>query len=316
MTKNNSTTPKSRALQIISIIIVILLCLACVGVTVWFYVFANTPYEFSLDDYLSSATLVWHDEFDGNAVDLSKWNVEGANEAEGRTPRRGGYWSADSVRVDGGNLIIDVTKRDDGFFYAGAVTTHDKYESKYGYYETRCQLPKNNGIWAAFWMMPVDIDGLFASGETDARVAGAEIDIFEAAFFPKSVVQQNVHIGGYGTKHQSFPNVMALFGDYGDIYDDFHTYGLYWDENIYIFYIDGKRIWSTDCQNNVSQIDSAIYLTTEVGGYVKDGVPVPGTSWGDHKSPDCSENDWSKNDVRFLVDYVRHYKNGNGNGNV
>jgi len=105
---------------------------------------------------------------------------------------------------------------------------------------------------------------------------------------------------------------MALFDDYGDIYDEFHTYGLYWDENIYIFYIDGKRIWSTDCQNNVSQIDSAIYLTVEVGGYVKDnGVPTPGTSWGDHKSPDCSENDWSKNDVRFLVDYVRHYKNGN-----
>ena len=48
--------------------------------------------------------LVWHDEFDGDKLDESKWDV-----AEGR--RRDGWWSRKAISLDGkGHLAISTLK--------------------------------------------------------------------------------------------------------------------------------------------------------------------------------------------------------------
>lgn len=267
---------------------------------------ASLPEKFSLHNYLQKAELVWADDFDGTAVDASKWRVQTGKDGL-PIPRRGGYWTADAVSVSDGHLTIKTYMGDDGEFYSGAVQTDGIYESKYGYYEVRCKLPKAYGIWSAFWLMPGG--GLMGQENADAKLYGAEIDVFEAPAYPYDLVQQTLHAGGYGDNHVGATNLKWLVTSYSNLYDEFHTYGVYWTPDIYIFFVDGQEVWKTSMNDNVSRVDEYMILSVEIGGNVVDGVPVPGSAWGNpmFKSPDCDANDWSES-ADFVVDYVRHYR--------
>lgn len=286
----------------------VILCVVGTALGVYFGLFADASYFFDLEHYLKTAELVFSDEFDGNAVNEANWTVEGKDAEGGRIPRRGGYWTDEAVSVKDGNLTIKTYKAEDGHYYTGSLTSENKYENRFGYYEIRCKLPSAYGIWSAFWLMPSD--GAFDTENPDATVAGAEIDVFEAPAYPKATVQQAVHIGGYGKNHKSVFNVKWLVADFGDLYNEFHTYGVYWNKDIYIFYVDGEAVWKTDVSDNVSTLSQYMIISTEVGGKTVGGEPVPGVAWGNpvlFKSPDDELNDWSDS-ADFVVDYVRHYR--------
>ncbi len=312
-TIENGVKPKRKKLtkKAIALIVVcsLLGSIVIVAIGLWFGIYADKKYEFSLEQYLSGAKLVWSDEFDGTEIDGEKWLIEGEGHEDNRYPRRGGYWSTDAVSVSDGFATIKTYKADDGYYYTGALSSQDRYESKFGYYEIRCKLPKAYGIWSAFWFMPVGDE--FHNGNDDGKSAGNEIDVFEAPAYPREKVQQTVHIGGYGAKHRTITNIKWLINELGDVYDEFHTYGLYWNEEIYIFYVDGKVVWKTDAGGHVSIIDEYMIISTEIGGKVnKDGIPETGVAWGNptmFKNPDTELNDWSKS-ADFVIDYVRHYQ--------
>lgn len=264
----------------------------------------NVRTDFSLDEFLRTAELVWEDDFDGTSLNPEKWNVEGE---KGRLPRKGGYWTKDAVVVENGNLRIRTYRDVDGAYCSGGVHTKDRYAPRYGYFEARIRLPARYGVWGAFWMMPQNDDAFF-SGNTDARTAGAEIDIMENPCFDKPRIQHAIHAGGYGPGKILLARPVHKCGNLGDIYGEFHTYGLYWDEDVYIFYVDRKPVWITDMRGNVSGIGEYLFLSVETGGKAKNGIPVPGLVWGNpaFHSPDCKKNDWSV-PADMVVDRVRHY---------
>lgn len=270
----------------------------------YFGLYYTPHYNFDLDEFLSNAKLVWADEFDGPTIDSNKWQT--CNE-EPKQPRRGGYWSDDAVRQESGNLIISTELRSDGHFYSGAIETRDKYHSKYGYYEVRCILPPACGIWSAFWLMPVD-GVLFGNGGSP-DIAGVEIDIMESPLYPQNKVSQAIHVSGYGKGSKTFLNLKSSFQSYENLYTDFHTYGAYWNEDIYIFYIDGKEVWQTNCKGQVSHVEEYILLSVEVGGTTVNGIPEPGHAWDSpiYPKPTDDRNNWST-PKEFIVDYVRHYQ--------
>ncbi|HQN02093.1 MAG TPA: family 16 glycosylhydrolase, partial [Candidatus Hydrogenedentes bacterium] len=126
--------------------------------------------------------LFWEDNFDGNALDDSKWAVRG----EG--PRAIGYLSSEAVAVEDGFLKITAFEKN-GTILTGAVGTQGRFETTYGYFECRAQLQKSPGNWAAFWIQSPGI----AKGEDPGKY-GVEIDIFE--YFKKSgedIVSHNLH---------------------------------------------------------------------------------------------------------------------------
>lgn len=309
--KKEKSAGKKLTKKAIALIVVgsVLVAIVAVALGLWFGIYADRKYDFDLKKYLSEAQLVWSDEFDGAEIDSTKWLVEGQGHENNRIPRRGGYWSTDAVSVSDGFATISTYKGEDGFYYTGALNSQYKYESKYGYYEIRCKLPKAYGIWSAFWLMPIGDE--FEEGNGDGKTAGNEIDVFEAPAYPREKVQQTVHIGGYGAGQRTVTNVKWLVNELGDLYDDFHTYGVYWNEDIYIFYVDGKVVWKTDVSGHVSSIDEYMIISTEIGGKVgKDGIPKTAVAWGNptmFKNPDTELNDWSKS-AEFVIDYVRHYK--------
>ncbi len=220
--------------------------------------------------------LVFEDDFDGDSLDQTKWNLLpiGAPVA----PRKDGYWAHEAVFLDGeGHLVIRTFERD-GAYYTGGVNTLGKFEQAYGYYEIRAQLPKEPGFWAAFWLMT---DGVHRVG--DQGRDGTEIDIFESPYASADTIHHALHWDGYGESHRSVGRDVHIPG----IYDGFHVFAVEWNEEEYIFYVDGVETWRTSA-GGVSRVPSFLKVTAEVGTWA-----------GDIRQ--------ARLPADFIVDYVRVY---------
>jgi beta-glucanase (GH16 family) len=262
--------------------------------------FPQTPRGQKID--LGAWQLVWADEFDGTQLDSTKWHPAGDG------PRRGGYWDAENAIVGGGVLRLRTDYQADGRFgpgwYSGAIDTSRLYDKTYGYFECRCICPGASGLWGAFWMFADGVGHIDGTGND-----GAEIDIFESPMYahPKKQMRNGVthtiHFDGYEEYHQS-----TMLGTYNAVnpYKEFNTYGLEWNENECIFYINGVETDRLDGKY-VSQVAEWLILSVEVGG----NNCIPGDdgngniSVGDNGI--ITDNPPEILPVDMIVDYVRVY---------
>ncbi len=213
----------------------------------------------------------WSDEFEGGAIDQSKWELLGDSK------RRDGYWVKEDAYLDGkGNLILR-TKKDGERYTCGAVRTRGRFEHRYGYWVCRCQFPKQPGHWPAFWLMANGV-GKVGDGGRD----GTEIDIMEKPWRDDRTTQ-NLHWDGYGKEHKSSGLQFSVPG----LNEGWHTFGLYWTPEEYVFYVDGMESWRTSA-GGVSQVPQFAKLTEEIGKWGGDIAQA--------ELPDY-----------FTVDYVRVY---------
>jgi len=216
--------------------------------------------------------LVWHDEFDGEKLDLSKWDIP-----EGK--RRDALWDKRAVALDGkGNLVIKTLKEGDKY-YDACVRTKGKFEHAFGYYVARCKFQKQPGHWTAFWMYN-DCVGKIGNEGRD----GTEIDIMEKPWLDDRV-QHTFHWDGYGKEHKSEGKVAKVPG----VMEGWHTFAIDWRSEEYVFYVDGKETWRTKA-GGVCQVPLYIKLSDELEAKGWAGKIAEATL------PD-----------EFLVDYVRVY---------
>ena len=240
--------------------------------------------------------LIWSDEFNGSGIpDPAKWDRPEYNR---RPNSKGpdGYWSKDDSFLDGkGNLVIRVRKiadkNNDGDPYdysVGAVRTLGKFQQKYGKFEIRCQLPKQQGWWVAFWMMQGNV-----GSEANAGVDGSEVDVMEA-FGWTNKINHAVHYDGYGAAHKSVSKNELIPG----IREGFHTYSLEWYPEKYVFFVDDKEMWRSSGGGVCNQ-----------PGYIKVTGEISTEDW-------AINNYWSNDPAKaaypdsFKVDYVRVYEIG------
>lgn len=217
--------------------------------------------------------LAWSDEFEGTQIDQSKWEIMGD------WKRRDGFWVKEDAYLDGkGNLILR-TKKDGDRYTSGAVRTQRKFEHKYGYWVCRCKFPTQEGHWPAFWLFARP--GVAKVGNEGKD--GTEIDIMEKPW-REDKITQNLHWDGYGDAHKSAGGKITQIPG---ISQGFHTFGLHWTPEEYVFYVDGKETWRTRA-GGVSQVPEFIKLTEEIGDWGGDITKA--------KLPDT-----------FVVDYVRVY---------
>lgn len=217
-----------------------------------------------------SWNLSWHDEFDGLHIDESKWDIP-----EGK--RRDGFWTRKAISLDGKGHLVISTLKEDGRYLDGCVRTRGKFEHAHGYYVARAQFQQKPGHWTAFWLYNSCVGKIGNDGRD-----GAEIDIMEKPWLDDRI-QQTLHWDGYGEHHKSKGNVARVPG----VMDGFHTFSLWWNQDEYVFYVDGKETWRTDA-GGVCQVPLYIKLSDEIGPWGGDITKV--------ELPD-----------RFLVDYVRVY---------
>lgn len=185
--------------------------------------------------------LVWSDEFDGNELDRSVWNVDigngQASGLEGWGNNELQYYTDNptNIRVEDGRLIIEaheetVTDEYGTFHYtSGKITTENHFSQTYGRFEASMKLPVGQGFWPAFWMMPQDdvYGGWAASGEIDIMEnRGSETNEVGAAIHYGGEWPENTHSGGA----YSFPN--------GQTTTDFNLYSIEWEPEEIRWYVN------------------------------------------------------------------------------
>ena len=240
--------------------------------------------------------LTFSDDFDAE-LDRSVWSghYQYGNTTEAR---KGSYWNQNLASTKDGNLVIPIVYLEDGmggkgagWYTAGIDTDSDSpngFSQKYGYFECRCILPKGADIWSAFWLMN---DGVY--NPDGNGMDGTEIDIFESdcyGDFMENAITSNLHFDGYGDAHQKHGATKFLLKN--NPYEEFNTYGLEWNEDEYIFYINGVETFRTD-YGGVSQNEEYLILSVEMKG--ENGIP-------------SERENLPAEGAEFIVDYVRVYQ--------
>ena len=245
---------------------------------------------------LDKFDLTFEDNFEGE-LDRSVWS---GHYQYGNTTvsRKGSYWNQYLAQTKDGNLVIPVVYLEEGmggegagWYSAGVDTDADAqngFSQKFGYFECRCILPKGSDIWSAFWLMNSGVFDEDGSGRD-----GTEIDIFESdcyGDFMENAVTSNLHFDGYGDAHQKHGATKFLLKN--NPYEEFNTYGLEWNENEYIFYINGVETFRTDF-GGVSQNEEYLILSVEMKG--EDGMP-------------SERENVPAEGAEFIIDYVKVYQ--------
>jgi beta-glucanase (GH16 family) len=217
--------------------------------------------------------LIWSDDFDGRTLDEAKWERVG----DGR--RKGGFWLKEDAYLDGKGVLVIRSKKEGDRYSCGGLRTRGKFQRAFGFYEIRCKVPSEVGTWAAFWLYS-PVMGRVGNGGED----GAEIDIFEAPWRGEDRINIALHWDGYGKNHKSAGWKVPAPG----LNKGFHTFGLDWSPQEYVFYYDGKEVKRTSV-GGVCQVPLYIKVTSEIGSWAGDITKA--------KLPDY-----------FIVDYVRVYE--------
>ncbi len=190
--------------------------------------------------------LTFSDEFEGTSLDTSTWSHE-----TGRWPYNAElqYYQLANVSVQGGFLSITAT-RDNRFNppYASArINTRTSFLQRYGRFEMRARLPRGQGIWPAFWLLP-------------ENTWPPEIDIMELLGHEPTRVHFTNH---WGTSAAPLSQTSSFSGP--DFSADFHTFACEWQPDRIDFFVDGVRR-ATNINGGIPSVPMYIILNVAVGG--------------------------------------------------
>ncbi|MFO7447353.1 MAG: glycoside hydrolase family 16 protein [Ignavibacteriaceae bacterium] len=239
--------------------------------------------------------LVWSDEFDGTALDTSKWEYQTGNAYNGWGNNEKQYYRAENAVVKDSHLFIIALKEEfEGFDYTSArIRTINKGDWKYGKIEMRAKMPVGQGIWPAFWMMPTKsiYGGWPVSGE---------IDIMEYLGHQPNMVHGTLHYGARPPENKYSGKPYTL--ENGSFHEDFHIFSVIWEEGKFEWFVDGvlyqtQTEWYTTGGVYPAPFDQEfhIILNLAVGGNWP-GYPDESTVFPQE----------------YIIDYVRVYQTAEG----
>jgi beta-glucanase (GH16 family) len=240
--------------------------------------------------------LTWSDEFNGKGlIDETKWTYDignwgwGNNEPQYYTEKR-----LENARQEGGNLIIEARKNDDGKPWTSArLTTRGKESFLYGKIEFRAKVPVGKGSWSAAWLLGDSyIDELSwpYCGEVDVlENVGSEIDDITG----NGKTHGSVHYEGYYFKKG---NQIPFITDVENMNGEFHNYTLEWLPTGMTMYVDGKKYFDYQVTESrslawpYSRIPQNLILNLAMGGGMGGDIDPALTS------------------QKLIFDYVRVYE--------
>lgn len=279
-------------------------------------------------------TLKFHDEFDAVKdkdgkpyIDRSKWSTtfwQGSSErtllgnleaqyyvdkdynGEGNIlPDQNGSLNPFSFEKPG-ILTISATKVSEALwkkfymgkercFASGLLQSDGHYTFQYGYVEGRFKLPSARGAWPAFWLLGDD------PSKPDVNTAhqwGPEMDVFE--FFGHRPTKHSA--GVIGRDNETFPWKFGYNEVGADITQDFHTWGLEWNDKDIVLTFDGK-IWVRTTTTPSLRRPMYLLVNLAVGGkwYSEEmtNAKTPAKPW---------EVDEAAMPWKMECDYVRVYQ--------
>jgi len=249
--------------------------------------------------------LLWHDEFDGDQLNLDIWTREVREPGWTNNELQEYRDSEENAYVKDGCLVLQAikTKTESGadYYTSGKVNSQNKADFMYGKVIIRAKVPEGQGLWPAGWMMPTD-EQHYGQWPTCG-----EIDIFETLGHITNTAHQTVH---YGKPHGQQQGTKVL--DNGKFSDDFHDYSVEWEPGEMRFYIDDELILTVNDWNSsadgVTDFDYPAPFNQTF--FVQLNLAVGGDWPG---NPDETTN---FDNAKLLVDYVRVYQKPEYDTNV
>jgi len=244
--------------------------------------------------------LVWHDEFDSESLDNTKWNL------------RAKMWQSDiingsderNIKVENGNLVMRTWKEADGKFSTNtSVTTDGTMSFRYGYLEIYANVPYVDGCWPSFWMQSKDIHR-----SVDYMT---EIDMFEI-YNTKDTVRSDIHKWYPGTDEHY--NIGGSIQSYKfrrsiNLNNEYHLYGFGWTSEELYFTVDGKIYGRYDLSQDFGDRgDGMNGFNDPVYIIFNNFIFTDNSSW---KNP--TVNDKTEWPITYKIDWIRLYqKDGEG----
>lgn len=234
-------------------------------------------------------TLVWNDEFDGNYIDLTKWEYEVNGDGGGNNELQ--YYTASPKNsfIENGKLVIKAINEtyQNRNFTSARIRSKGRGDWLYGRVEVSAKIPTGVGTWPAIWMLSTDwsYGGWPESGE---------IDIMEHVGYDPNVVHGSVHTKSYnhtiGTQKTSKLTIPTATSE-------FHKYIIEWFDDHIDFYIDDTKYFTFNNENNGWEawpFDKRFHLILNV---------AVGGNWGGVYGVDVKAFP-----AKMEIEYVRVYK--------
>ena len=252
------------------------------------------PYEGCEVTQLDGYVCVWADEFNGDALDETKWNIEENGFGGGNNELQ--FYRKENISVTDGHLLI--TARQEYFggrnYTSGRINSKYKGEFTYGKAVIAAQVPAGKGTWSAAWMLPTmnTYGGWPHSGE---------IDIMEHVGYDNNRVFASTHTTKFN--HQSTNGALTFPKTLYEATTQLNIYELVWSPGEMRVTVNGERIgefnytpaFNQDVPyDDVYPFDQAFHfiLNVAVGG-----------DWGGVQGVDDSIFP-----ATMVVDYVRFYQ--------
>lgn len=239
--------------------------------------------------------LIWSDEFSKAGLpDSTKWNYDVGGHGWGNNEKQ--FYlekSKENSFVKNGKLHIVALKKDfeQSAYTSAKLTTYQRLKLQYGKIEVRAKIPRGKGSWPAIWMLPDS----YKTNEEQWPLCG-EIDIMEHVGKDPNVVHTSLHSSLYN--HMKGTQI-TFFDTLTNVFDEFHTYGIEWDEKGIKFIYDGKLYFEAQkgqngrvATNEGWPFDKPYYLILNL---------AVGGNWGGEIDPNIFPNE-------MQIDYVRIYK--------
>lgn len=301
----------------------------------------NTASTTSLPSSVASGyKMTWHDEFDGNKLDTTKWGYQYGCFDPAQRSQVNYTDSPENVSVQDGYLNLTArysptkTKWDgtqiprtckdgstvyDAPFTSGMITTKTK-DGKVlyaapgtGFYaEARIKLPTARSSWSSFW----------ATG-TDEKLGGwpgnGEVDVFESKGYDPTYLMSNVHSPRASNPKKTEQHQGMMHGDTATSQSEFHTYGVLKSADAIEFYFDGQlthRVKMSDIKGPNPFVDPENNFTLKLNQMVGGNYLTNAKDWSDKTYVDATKfaDDYKGTGVdgaagsTMYVDYVRVYE--------
>lgn len=189
--------------------------------------------------------LLFSDEFEGDSLDVGRWTTCYWWDNGGCTNRGNQelqWYLPGNLVVSDGTLKLRAVRSpvtaSDGQTYpyaSGMVTsgrsTSDtsrspRFTFQYGFAEIRARLPRGQGLWPAFWLLPASHDST------------PEVDVMEVLGHEPDRAHFTVHFNTDNGKRQAGEEWTGP-----DFSAAWHTFGVDWGPQALVWYVDGLERW-------------------------------------------------------------------------
>ncbi|MFK8084118.1 MAG: family 16 glycosylhydrolase [Granulosicoccus sp.] len=200
--------------------------------------------------------------------------------------------------------LLDIAKQQE--FLSGAISSHDKFSRKYGFFEARIKIPSAEGTFPAFWLF-------HETRRSEGDTQRTEIDIMENLGHAPQTIYNTFHYwknvteysGGDAT--QLKPEPTGLMPEGIDYSSDFHVYAVEWEPGKITWLIDGVEVGHLE-NSQADYEDLYVMINLAMGGNWTN-YPVTAGGLGrpaDQRFPTDSDIAQFQNPA-LEIDYVRVY---------